>query len=99
MISKIRGRSPWRIIVSLWKDADPDIPILKEAKVEYAKLQENLKMWPNQAVPRQNLVHSWNEGLADELDATYFDKILVMILATVTSLRHLLGWVVSAFRS
>jgi hypothetical protein len=22
-----------------WKDADPDIPILKEAKVEYAKLQ------------------------------------------------------------
>jgi len=24
---------------SLWKDADPDIPILKEAKAEYAKLQ------------------------------------------------------------
>jgi len=23
----------------LWKDADPDIPILKEAKAEYAKLQ------------------------------------------------------------
>jgi len=23
----------------LWKDADPDIPVLKEAKVEYAKLQ------------------------------------------------------------
>jgi hypothetical protein len=22
----------------LWKDADPDIPILKEAKAEYAKL-------------------------------------------------------------
>jgi hypothetical protein len=22
-----------------WKDPDPDIPILKEAKVEYAKLQ------------------------------------------------------------
>ena len=22
-----------------WKDADPDIPILKEAKVEYAKLK------------------------------------------------------------
>jgi hypothetical protein len=22
-----------------WKDADPDIPILKQAKVEYAKLQ------------------------------------------------------------
>jgi len=23
----------------LWKDADPDIPILKKAKAEYAKLQ------------------------------------------------------------
>jgi hypothetical protein len=23
----------------LWKDADPDIPILKEAKTEYARLQ------------------------------------------------------------
>jgi len=23
----------------LWKDADPDIPILKQAKAEYAKLQ------------------------------------------------------------
>src|ERR1035438_6993611 len=28
-----------------------------------------------------------------------FDKILTMLLALVTSLRHLLGWVVSAFRS
>ena len=25
--------------LSLWKDADPDIPILKQAKAEYAKLQ------------------------------------------------------------
>ena len=24
---------------ALWKDADPDIPILKEAKAEYVKLQ------------------------------------------------------------
>jgi len=26
-------------MAAFWKDADPDIPILKEAKVEYAKLQ------------------------------------------------------------
>ena len=26
-------------IVSLWKDADPDNPILKQAKAEYAKLR------------------------------------------------------------
>jgi hypothetical protein len=25
---------------ALWKDADPEIPILKEAKAEYAKLRE-----------------------------------------------------------
>jgi hypothetical protein len=25
--------------LQLWKDADPDIPILKQAKAEYAKLQ------------------------------------------------------------
>jgi hypothetical protein len=27
-----------RIENTLWKDADPDIPILKQAKTEYAKL-------------------------------------------------------------
>jgi hypothetical protein len=31
-------RSHWRE-VAIWKDADPDIPILKQAKAEYAKLQ------------------------------------------------------------
>jgi len=25
--------------LTLWKDADPDIPILKQAKAEYTKLQ------------------------------------------------------------
>jgi hypothetical protein len=25
--------------IALWKDADPDIPILKQAKAEYAKSQ------------------------------------------------------------
>jgi eukaryotic-like serine/threonine-protein kinase len=25
--------------ITLWKDTDPDIPILKETKAEYAKLQ------------------------------------------------------------
>jgi eukaryotic-like serine/threonine-protein kinase len=31
------GKS-WSFL-TLWKDADPDIPILKQAKAEYAKLQ------------------------------------------------------------
>ena len=30
---------PTRIFLKLWKDADPDIPILKQAKAEYAELK------------------------------------------------------------
>jgi hypothetical protein len=34
------GRSSaYKDFLTLWKDAEPDIPILKEAKAEYAKLQ------------------------------------------------------------
>ena len=33
-----RARSAYQDFLTLWKDADPDIPILKQAKVEYAKL-------------------------------------------------------------
>jgi hypothetical protein len=29
----------YEIFLMIWKDADPDIPILKEAKAEYTKLQ------------------------------------------------------------
>jgi len=33
------AKSACQDFLTLWKDADPDIPILKEAKTEYAKLQ------------------------------------------------------------
>ena len=33
-----KARSSYQAFFALWKDADPDIPILKEAKAEYAKL-------------------------------------------------------------
>jgi hypothetical protein len=29
----------YKDFLTLWKDADPDIPVLKAAKAEYAKLQ------------------------------------------------------------
>ena len=32
------ARSAYHEFVSQWKDADPDIPALKEAKAEYVKL-------------------------------------------------------------
>jgi len=34
-----RAKQAYQDFLTLWKDADPDIPILKEAKAEYAKLQ------------------------------------------------------------
>jgi DNA-binding winged helix-turn-helix (wHTH) protein/tetratricopeptide (TPR) repeat protein len=33
------SRAAYQDFLSLWKDADPDIPILKQVKAEYAKLQ------------------------------------------------------------
>jgi serine/threonine protein kinase/predicted Zn-dependent protease len=35
---KAKARAAYQDFLTLWKDADPDIPILKEAKAEYAKL-------------------------------------------------------------
>jgi serine/threonine protein kinase/Flp pilus assembly protein TadD len=36
---KAKARAAYQDFFVLWKDADPDTPILKEAKAEYAKLQ------------------------------------------------------------
>ena len=36
---KAKAKSTYQDVLALWKDADPDIPILKQAKAEYAKLQ------------------------------------------------------------
>ncbi len=37
--ARVRTLAAYKDFLTLWKDADPDIPILKEAKAEYAKLQ------------------------------------------------------------
>ncbi|MGO9125712.1 MAG: protein kinase domain-containing protein [Terriglobales bacterium] len=37
--ARVRALAGYKDFLTLWKDADPDIPILKEAKAEYAKLQ------------------------------------------------------------
>jgi eukaryotic-like serine/threonine-protein kinase len=34
-----KARTAYQDFLALWKDADPDIPILKQAEAEYAKLQ------------------------------------------------------------
>jgi tetratricopeptide (TPR) repeat protein len=38
-LARSRALAAYKDFVTLWKDADPDIPILKEAKSEYARLQ------------------------------------------------------------
>jgi hypothetical protein len=37
--ARVRALAAYKDFLTLWTDADPDIPILKEAKAEYAKLQ------------------------------------------------------------
>ena len=37
--ARVRALTAYKDFLALWQDADPDIPILKEAKAEYAKLQ------------------------------------------------------------
>jgi len=35
----VKAKSAYQDFLTLWKDADPDIPILKEAETEYAKFR------------------------------------------------------------
>jgi serine/threonine protein kinase/Flp pilus assembly protein TadD len=37
--ARVRALAAYKDFLTLWRDADPDIPILKQAKAEYAKLQ------------------------------------------------------------
>ena len=42
--ARVRALAAYKDFLTLWKDADPDIPILEEAKAEYAKLQSLERM-------------------------------------------------------
>jgi hypothetical protein len=35
----VQARAAYKDFLTLWKDADPDIPVLQQAKAEYSKLQ------------------------------------------------------------
>jgi len=39
MRNKAAARTSYRDFLTLWNDADPDIPIYGQAKAEYAKLR------------------------------------------------------------
>ena len=36
----VKARSAYQDFLTLWKDADPDIPVLKQARIEFAKLKQ-----------------------------------------------------------
>jgi hypothetical protein len=35
---RAKAKAAYQDFLTLWKDADPDIPLLKQAQAEYAKL-------------------------------------------------------------
>jgi hypothetical protein len=37
--ARVRALAAYKDFLTLWKDADPDIPVLLQAKAEYKKLQ------------------------------------------------------------
>ena len=39
-----KAQNAYRQFLSLWKDADPDVPILREAQAEYAKVTESAEI-------------------------------------------------------
>ena len=43
--ARVRALTAYKDFLALWKDADPNIPILREAKAEHAKLQQLRANW------------------------------------------------------
>jgi eukaryotic-like serine/threonine-protein kinase len=37
--ARVRALAAYKDFLTRWREADPDIPILKQARAEYAKLQ------------------------------------------------------------
>ena len=49
--ARVRALAAYKDFLTLWKDADPGIPIYKQAKVEYARLQNRAMHRPG-SVPK-----------------------------------------------
>jgi hypothetical protein len=56
--ARTRALAAYKDFLALWKDADPDIPILKQAKAEYAKLRSLL----GYHVLADNRTRPWQEA-------------------------------------
>ena len=42
-VARDKARAAYQSFLTLWKDADPDIPVYKQAKAEYAKLSNRVQ--------------------------------------------------------
>lgn len=55
-----KARAAYQDFLTLWKDADPDIPILKQAKAEYAKPLSCSRSVQNRTLEQSRLsVNTW----------------------------------------
>jgi len=48
----VKAKKAFQDFFELWKDADPDVPILPQAKAEYAKLLRRLREVDKVCFPR-----------------------------------------------
>jgi hypothetical protein len=53
--ARVRALAAYKDFLTSWKDADPNIPILKEAKAEYAKLHSAVVPYPESRRLRESL--------------------------------------------
>ena len=72
----------------LWKDADPDIPILKQAKAEYAKLQRTVAprpALPGPAAPDEfaALAQHWNGNSIDRRNRKLVTLVVIAALIAI----------------
>jgi len=53
------GRTAYQDLLTLWKDADPDIPVLEQARAEFAELQLLQIFSSHPDDPRKRLPVPW----------------------------------------
>ena len=59
---RLRALAAYKDFLNLWKDADPDIPILKQAKAEYAMLHQSCERIRRRTISVQMKMPALCEG-------------------------------------
>jgi hypothetical protein len=73
----VKARTAYQDFLTLWKDADADIPVLKQARTEFAKLAANPQVvasrskssgWTNHRAGRQTLGSRDDDGSINSMN-------------------------------